>query len=97
MLEKIRMPECFIEPVDKAMREVELLKKKYKEDDMFSIWTGPDVTWSTTKEGYEKMLEYCLSENVRYSMHIKETEVIIKCARNITIRTLLIYLRKSDS
>ena len=57
------------------MREVELLKKKYKEDDMFSIWTGPDVTWSTTKEGYEKMLEYCLSENVRYSMHIKETEV----------------------
>ncbi len=73
--EEYGMPKCFIEPVDKAMREVELLKKKYKEDDMFSIWTGPDVTWSTTKEGYEKMLEYCLSENVRYSMHIKETEV----------------------
>lgn len=73
--EEYGMPKCFIEPVDKAIREVELLKKKYKEDDMFSIWTGPDVTWSTTKEGYEKMLEYCLSENVRYSMHIKETEV----------------------
>ena len=48
---------------------------KRKEDDMFSIWTGPDVTWSTTKEGYQTMLEYCLSENVRYSMHLKETEV----------------------
>ena len=42
---------------------------------MLSIWTGPDVTWSTTKEGYQTMLEYCLSENVRYSMHLKETEV----------------------
>lgn len=69
------MPECFIEPVSKAMKEVASLKRTYKEDDMFSIWTGPDVTWSTTKEGYKEMLEYCLSEHVRYSMHIKETEV----------------------
>ncbi|MER2054929.1 MAG: amidohydrolase [Clostridia bacterium] len=69
------MPSVFIEPADKAMREVSLLRKRYKEDDMLSIWTGPDVTWSTTKEGYQTMLEYCLSENVRYSMHLKETEV----------------------
>ena len=73
--EEYGMPSVFIEPASKAMREVESLKKRYKEDDMFSIWTGPDVTWSTTKEGYQTMLEYCLSENVRYSMHLKETEV----------------------
>lgn len=73
--EEYGMPSIFIEPADKAMREVEALKKCYKEDDMLSIWTGPDVTWSTTKEGYQAMLEYCLSENVRYSMHLKETEV----------------------
>ncbi len=73
--EEYGMPSIFIEPAEKAMREVEALKKRYKEDDMLSIWTGPDVTWSTTKEGYQTMLEYCMSENVRYSMHIKETEV----------------------
>ena len=33
------------------------------------------MTWSTTREGYQTMLEYCLSEQVRYSMHLKETEV----------------------
>lgn len=73
--EEYGMPKCFLEPAGKAMKEVEALKKKYQENDMLSIWTGPDVTWSTTKEGYQEMLEYCLSENVRYSMHIKETEV----------------------
>ena len=73
--EEYGMPSVFIEPAAKAMREVEALKKRYKEDDMFSIWTGPDVTWSTTEAGYRTMLEYCLAENVRYSMHLKETEV----------------------
>ena len=81
--EEYGMPSMFIEPARKAMREVESLKKRYKEDDMLSIWTGPDVTWSTTKEGYQTMLEYCLSENVRYSMHLKETEVDNEmCFRN---------------
>lgn len=73
--EEYGMPREFIEPADKAMREVDALRKRYKEDDMLSVWTGPDVTWSTTKEGYQTMLEYCLGENVRYSMHLKETEV----------------------
>ena len=73
--EEYGMPSMFIEPAAKAMREVEALRKRYRESDMLSIWTGPDVTWSTTKEGYQTMLEYCLSENVRYSMHLKETEV----------------------
>ena len=73
--EEYGMPSVFIEPAEKAMREVASLKKRDKEDDMLTIWTGPDVTWSTTKEGYRTMLEYCLSENVRYSMHLKETEV----------------------
>ena len=73
--EEYGMPSIFIEPADKAMREVDALKKRYREDDMLSIWTGPDVTWSTTKQGYQTMLEYCQSENVRYSMHLKETEV----------------------
>ena len=73
--EEYGMPSIFIEPAEKAMREVASLKKRYKEDDMLTIWTGPDVTWSTTKEGYRTMLEYCQSENVRYSMHLKETEV----------------------
>ena len=81
--EEYGMPSIFIEPAEKAMREVEALKKRYQEDDMLSIWTGPDVTWSTTKEGYQTMLEYCLSENVRYSMHLKETEVDNEmCLRN---------------
>ena len=73
--EEYGMPSMFIEPADRAMREVEALRKRYHEDDMLSIWTGPDVTWSTTKQGYQTMLEYCQSENVRYSMHLKETEV----------------------
>ena len=73
--EEYGMPSIFIEPADKAMREVEALRKRYRGDDMLSIWTGPDVTWSTTKQGYQVMLEYCQSENVRYSMHLKETEV----------------------
>ena len=81
--EEYGMPPIFIEPADKAMREVSSLRKRYKEDDMLTIWTGPDVTWSTTKEGYQTMLEYCLSENVRYSMHLKETEVDNEmCFRN---------------
>ena len=42
--EEYGMPSVFIEPASKAMREVASLKKRYKEDDMFSIWTGPDVT-----------------------------------------------------
>lgn len=73
--EEYGMPSMFIEPAEKAMREVEALKKRYRESDMLSIWTGPDVTWSTTRRGYQVMLEYCRSENVRYSMHLKETEV----------------------
>lgn len=81
--EEYGMPSVFIEPAEKAMREVASLKKCCKEDDMLTIWTGPDVTWSTTKEGYQTMLEYCLSENVRYSMHLKETEVDNEmCLRN---------------
>lgn len=81
--EEYGMPAMFIEPAAKAMREVEALKKRYTEDDMLSIWTGPDVTWSTTRKGYQTMLEYCLSENVRYSMHLKETEVDNEmCFRN---------------
>ena len=73
--EEYGMPSIFIEPADRAMREVEALRKRYRGDDMLSIWTGPDVTWSTTKRGYQVMLEYCLGEKVRYSMHLKETEV----------------------
>ena len=81
--EEYGMPSVFIEPADKAMREVEALRKRYQQDDMLSVWTGPDVTWSTTKEGYRTMLEYCLGENVRYSMHLKETEVDNEmCFRN---------------
>ena len=81
--EEYGMPSIFIEPADKAMWEVETLRKCYKENDMLSIWTGPDVTWSTTKEGYQTMLEFCLSKNVRYSMHLKETEVDNEmCLRN---------------
>ncbi|MBR3431175.1 MAG: amidohydrolase family protein [Clostridia bacterium] len=73
--EEYGMPSAFIEPAEKAMREVEKLRKRYREDGMLSVWTGPDVTWSTTADGYRTMLEYCLGENVRYSMHLKETEV----------------------
>ena len=70
------MPACFIQPADKAMEEVSRLRHDYADrSDMLSIWTGPDVTWSTTKEGYRTMLDYCKSENVRYAMHIDETEV----------------------
>jgi 5-methylthioadenosine/S-adenosylhomocysteine deaminase len=73
--EEYGMPSMFIEPAEKAMREVDALRKRYRQSDMLSIWTGPDVTWSTTKRGYQVMLEYCRSEGVRYSMHLKETEV----------------------
>lgn len=70
------MPHCFIESADKAMNEVSRLRKEYADyGDMLSIWTGPDVTWSTTREGYQTMLDYCNAEHVRYAMHIDETEV----------------------
>lgn len=66
-------PACYIEPVGKAIDEVERLRKTYLPDDMLCVWTGPDVTWATTKRGYEEILEYCLDKNVRYTMHLKET------------------------
>lgn len=70
------MPACMVESAEQAMDEVSRLRKDYADrGDMLSIWTGPDVTWSTTREGYRTMLDYCLSENVRYAMHIDETEV----------------------
>ncbi|WP_300745794.1 amidohydrolase [uncultured Bifidobacterium sp.] len=70
------MPACMVESAERAMDEVSRLRKDYADrGDMLSIWTGPDVTWSTTREGYRTMLDYCLSENVRYAMHIDETEV----------------------
>lgn len=71
------MPAPFIEPASDAMRAVEELRTGYGNGThpLLDIWTGPDVTWSTTREGYETMLEYCLSHQVHYSMHILETEV----------------------
>jgi len=70
------MPKCFLEDAATAMKKVDALVRQYQgKSDMLQIWTGPDVTWSTTKEGYQTMLEYCNSEKVNYSMHIQETEV----------------------
>ncbi len=70
------MPKCFIEDSSLAMKKVEVLVKQYQgKTDLLQIWTGPDVTWSTTKKGYQTMLAYCKSENINYSMHIQETEV----------------------
>ena len=66
-------PACYIEPVEKAILEVERLRKTYLPDDMLSVWTGPDVPWATTKHGYEAILEYCLDSQVRCTMHLKET------------------------
>lgn len=66
-------PECYMEPVETAIREVERLRAAYDDGDMLSVWTGPDVTWSTTKHAYEAILEYCLDKDVRYTMHLKET------------------------
>jgi hypothetical protein len=54
-----------------------------RSDDMLSIWTGPDVTWATTRNGFEKILEYCLDRKVRYAMHLNETpEDNDMCRRN---------------
>ena len=71
--EEYNTPDCYIEPVEKAMEEVDRLRRSYRQDDMLSIWTGPDVTWATSRRGYEAMLEYCLDQDVRYTMHLKET------------------------
>ena len=73
--EEYNTPSCYIEPVETAIKEVERLRRKYLPltGDMLSIWTGPDVTWATTKRGYEAILEYCLDRHVRYTMHLKET------------------------
>ena len=73
--EEYNTPSCYIEPVETAIKEVERLRRKYLPltGDMLSIWTGPDVTWATTKRGYEAILEYCLDQHVRYTMHLKET------------------------
>lgn len=71
--EEYNVPACYIEPVETAIKEVERLRSAYLPDDMLSVWTGPDVTWATTKRGYEAILEYCLDRNVRYTMHLKET------------------------
>lgn len=70
------MPQCFMENANDAMKKVDALVRQYQgKSDMLKIMTGPDVTWSTTKEGYRTMLEYCLANDVDYSMHIQETEV----------------------
>ena len=71
--EEYNVPDVYVEPVEKAIEEVERLRKKYDSDDMISIWTGPDVTWATTRKGYETILEYCLDRKVRYTMHLNET------------------------
>ena len=71
--EEYNVPDCYIEPVETAIEEVERLRKAYCADDMLSIWTGPDVTWATTRQAYEAILEYCLDKHVRYTMHLKET------------------------
>ena len=71
--EEYNVPEVYVEPVEKAIEEVERLRKIPCSDDMLSIWTGPDVTWATTRKGYEKILEYCLDRKVRYTMHLNET------------------------
>ncbi len=72
--EEYNVPDCYVEPVEKAIEDVERLRKKFRSDDMLSIWTGPDVTWATTKKGYEAILEYCLDRKVRYTMHLNETQ-----------------------
>lgn len=46
-------PDCYIEPVEVAIAEVDRLRKSYDDGDMLSVWTGPDVTWATSKHGYE--------------------------------------------
>jgi len=71
------MPASIIEPAEAAMQAVADLRGRHAKDanPLLDIWTGPDVTWSTTKEGYATMLEYCLAEQVNYSMHILETTV----------------------
>lgn len=66
-------PDCYIEPVETAIAEVERLRRAYDDGNMMSVWTGPDVTWATSKRGYQKILEYCLGAGVRYTMHLKET------------------------
>lgn len=71
--EEYNVPACYIEPVEKAIKEVERLRTTYCFDDMLSVWTGPDVTWATSKRGYEEILEYCLDRDIRYTMHLKET------------------------
>ena len=71
--EEYNVPACYIEPVEKAIDEVERLRRIAQTDDMLSIWTGPDVTWATTRRGYEAIREYCLSQKVRYTMHLNET------------------------
>lgn len=81
--DEYNVPDCYIEPVEKAIEEVERLRKIPCSDDMLSIWTGPDVTWATTRNGYEKILEYCLDRKVRYAMHLNETpEDNDMCRRN---------------
>ena len=81
--EEYNVPSCYLEPVEKAIGEVERLRKTYSSEDMLTIWTGPDVTWATTRRGYEAILEYCLDRNMRYTMHLKETpEDDDMCRRN---------------
>lgn len=70
------MPAGFIETMDQAINNIDNLYNSYsKTDDMLKIWTGPCVTWSTTKNGYSSILEYCQDKKMPYSMHIQETEV----------------------
>lgn len=74
--EEYGMPECMIQRADQAMSEVDRLRAKYADrGDMLQIWTGPDVTWSTSHDGYQTMLDHCRENGIRYTMHIDETEV----------------------
>ena len=42
--EEYNTPQCYIEPVETAIDEVERLRRSYLPDDRLSIWTGLDVT-----------------------------------------------------
>ena len=71
--DEYNVPACYLETPERAIEEVERLRVAYRDDPLVTVMTGPDVTWATTRRGYEQILEYCLDRRMRYTMHLKET------------------------
>lgn len=70
----IGAPSALFEEPEKVFKDVEKLKKTFKENDLFDIWLAPAALWGLTYEGARETAAYAKAENVPVMMHMFETK-----------------------